>query len=125
MRTTFLLLLVVGVSLGDDEYHPRRLSMPIEPSVAPRRPVVNVLEASRTFWRNGAAHFIQSKLDREPNTNRAKNIIFFIGDGMSIPTVAAARMYLNKEENDLSFDRFPHYGLAKTYCVNAQVGHSP
>lgn len=95
--------------------------MPVEPSVAPRRPVVNVMEASRTFWRNGAARFIQSKLDREPNTNRAKNIIFFIGDGMSIPTVAAARMYLNKEENDLSFDRFPHYGLAKTYCVNAQV----
>lgn len=121
MKAAYLLVLLVGVSVRGDEYHPRKI---ISPQVAPTNPVRNVMESSRTFWRNGAARVIQSKLDTEPNTNNAKNIIFFIGDGMSIPTVAAARMYLGKEENDLSFDTFPHYGLAKTYCVDMQTADS-
>lgn len=42
----------------------------------------------------------------------AKNVIMFLGDGMSIPTLAAARMYLGSENHKLSFDEFPYTGLS-------------
>jgi alkaline phosphatase len=60
----------------------------------------------------------------------AKNIILFIGDGMSLTTVTASRILegqqrgLLGEENNLSFDNFPFSGLSKTYAVDAQVADS-
>lgn len=55
----------------------------------------------------------------------AKNVIVFIGDGMSLPTLTASRIYkaqyearqsgasVNGEETYLSFEKFPHIGLSK------------
>lgn len=37
----------------------------------------------------------------------------FLGDGMSLQTVAATRMYMGGEELSLSFEKFPHFGLSK------------
>lgn len=60
----------------------------------------------------------------------AKNVILFVGDGMGTSTVTAARILdgQNKgmmgEENQLSFDKFPFSGLAKTYNVDAQTPDS-
>lgn len=60
----------------------------------------------------------------------AKNVILFIGDGMGISTVTAARILegqlngLAGEEYQLSFDKFPFSGLAKTYNVDAQTPDS-
>lgn len=60
----------------------------------------------------------------------AKNVILFIGDGMGVSTITAARilegqlMGLEGEEHNLSFDLFPYTGLAKTYNVNAQTPDS-
>jgi alkaline phosphatase len=60
----------------------------------------------------------------------AKNIILFVGDGMSLTTVTASRIFegqregLLGEENNLSFDKFPFSGLAKTYAVDSQVADS-
>ena len=34
-----------------------------------------------------------SKLAEQPNTGRAKNVILFVLDGFSIPTLTAARIY--------------------------------
>lgn len=42
----------------------------------------------------------------------AKNIIFFIGDGMDLATLAATRAYIGGEEKVLSFEKFPHYGIS-------------
>ncbi|WP_375289930.1 alkaline phosphatase [Qipengyuania sp.] len=61
---------------------------------------------------------------------RAKNVILFIGDGMGISTITAARIYEGQkrgetgEENLLSFERFPQTALVKTYNTNAQVPDS-
>ncbi|WP_370980320.1 alkaline phosphatase [Agaribacterium sp. ZY112] len=61
---------------------------------------------------------------------KAKNIILFVGDGMGVSTVTAARILdgQNKgmmgEENILSFGKFPFSGLAKTYNVDAQTPDS-
>ena len=63
-------------------------------------------------------------------TRLAKNIILFIGDGMDVATVTAARILegqnkgLSGEENFLSFGQFPFLGLVKTYNVDAQTPDS-
>ena len=60
----------------------------------------------------------------------AKNVIFFLGDGMGISTVTAARIFAGQaagatgEEYDLAFDQFPHLALIKTYNTDAQVPDS-
>ena len=60
----------------------------------------------------------------------AKNVILFVGDGMGVSTVTAARILdgqmkgLEGEENQLSFDAFPFSGLSKTYNVDAQTPDS-
>ena len=65
-----------------------------------------------------------------PDQPRAKNVILFIGDGMGISTITAARIYEAQkrgetgEENSLSFEKFPNVALVKTYNTNAQVPDS-
>lgn len=62
--------------------------------------------------------------------SKAKNIILFVGDGMGVSTVTAARILegqlkgMQGEENNLSFDLFPYTGLSKTYNVDAQTPDS-
>lgn len=64
------------------------------------------------------------------NIAPAKNVILFIGDGMGVSTVTAARIYDGQsrgetgEENLLSFERFPALALVKTYNSNQQVPDS-
>ncbi len=61
---------------------------------------------------------------------RAKNVILFIGDGMGISTITAARIYAGQklgqtgEEYVLPFERFGNVALVKTYNTNAQVPDS-
>lgn len=61
---------------------------------------------------------------------RARNVIIFVGDGMGVSTVTAARILEGQlrgergEENSLSFEQFPHLALSKTYTVNQQVSDS-
>ena len=60
----------------------------------------------------------------------ARNVVLFVGDGMGVSTVTAARILDGQnrgrpgEENYLSFERFPHLALVKTYNVDAQVPDS-
>ncbi|KAJ8923112.1 hypothetical protein NQ315_001665 [Exocentrus adspersus] len=81
-------------------------------------------EHDQKFWKNNAAKAVRERLERKMNHNRAKNVILFLGDGMSIPTVAAARVYLGGEEEQLTFEKFPYSGLSKTYCVDHQTADS-
>ena len=56
---------------------------------------------------------------RPVNQNVAKNVILFIGDGMGISTVTAARILrgqlnnMTGEETVLEFEKFPHVALSK------------
>jgi alkaline phosphatase len=60
----------------------------------------------------------------------ARNVILFIGDGMGVSTVTAARIFAGQaaglagEEHSLAFETFPHLGLVKTYNTNQQVPDS-
>lgn len=60
----------------------------------------------------------------------ARNVILFVGDGMGVATVTAARILEGQrrgetgEENLLAFETFPFVALSKTYNVDAQVSDS-
>jgi alkaline phosphatase len=62
---------------------------------------------------------IRDQLLKQPTFGQAKNVIFFLGDGMSLSTIVASRAYLGQmngfsgEEFKLPFEEFPHVGLAK------------
>lgn len=64
------------------------------------------------------------------NGGRPRNVIVFLGDGMGVSTVTAARIYAGQklglagEEHSLSFEAFPHVALVKTYNTDMQVPDS-
>ena len=81
-------------------------------------------------WFKDGLQLVKDNLARKPITHTAKNTILFLGDGMSITTVTAARilegqqMNLSGEEHVLSWEHFPWTALSKTYNVNQQVPDS-
>ncbi len=85
-------------------------------------------DADRYFLDGQAT--LQSRKAVKPNTHKAKNVILFVGDGMDLTTVTAARIFDGQsrgeqgEENFLSFERFPWVALSKTYNTNAQTPDS-
>lgn len=58
-----------------------------------------------------------------PNQYLAKNVILFLGDGMSVPTVTAGRIYDGQlkgevgERNRLEFEKFDYVGLSKVISM--------
>ena len=71
-----------------------------------------------------------SRAADDGDSGRAQNVILFIGDGMGISTVTAARIFdgqargLDGEAHSLSFEKFPQLALVKTYNSNQQVADS-
>ena len=75
----------------------------------------------------------RAELDRrmavDVRPQQARNVILFIADGMSIPTISAARIYGGEQAGDgethtLSFEAFPSTALVRTYNTDAQVADS-
>jgi len=56
--------------------------------------------------------------------DRARNVIFFLGDGMGINTLTAARIYAVGESGELTIDTLPESAFVKTYSNDAQVTDS-
>ncbi|MEL7536362.1 MAG: alkaline phosphatase [Pseudomonadota bacterium] len=110
MRVRASVLAIVGVLFG---------GCAATPTPAIEEPPPLVVDAS-----------IQHRLDVQVNTKTARNVILFIGDGMGVATVTAARIYAGQErgesgeENALSFEKMPHLALLKTYTTNSQVSDS-
>ena len=50
-----------------------------------------------------------------------KNVIFFLGDGMGMTTLTAARIYAVGEDGELTIDTLPETAFVKTYSNDAQV----
>ena len=86
-------------------------------------------EDANTWYQDGQAALATSK-QMVPNKNPAKNIILFIGDGMGVSTVTAARIFegqqkgLDGERNLLSFEKLPYVAMSKTYSANQQTADS-
>lgn len=87
----------------------------------------NEAEKDAHYWVQEAQEAIEQL--ETPHCRRhtsafAKNVVMFLGDGMSVPTLAAARTLLgqrqgkNGEETKLSFEKFPTVGLVKVSCTD-------
>lgn len=95
-----------------------------EPNLADR----NALDDDPWFVEGRAA---VAKRRAMPETEQlAHNVIVFLGDGMGVSTVTAARILEGQqrgvpgEEGALSFESFPVVGLVKVYNTNQQVPDS-
>lgn len=94
---------------------------------------LNLVDQKNSWYEAAAKQIQQQRSIANSIQNQeaaAKNIILFIGDGMNLTTITASRILEGQqrgmlgEENNLSFDRFPFSGLAKTYAVDSQVADS-
>lgn len=83
-------------------------------------------ELSKEYHFKNGIEFVNQQIQKKKNLkfNVAKNAVLFLGDGMSMPCLAATRIYVGGEEKQLSFEKFPFVGMSKTYCVNKQVADS-
>ncbi len=92
-------------------------------------PVVQGPEAVQD-WFDAGKNFIAASKRIEPIKTRAKNVIFFVGDGMGMSSVTGARILEGQlngkpgEENRLSFETMPFVGLSKTYSWDQQTSDS-
>ncbi|XP_050415131.1 alkaline phosphatase [Patella vulgata] len=81
-------------------------------------------------WNDQAQKELTDALNLKPNIMIAKNVILFLGDGMGVSTVSAARLYKAQKYNitegmsTLAFEHFPHVALSKTYNLDAQTPDS-
>ena len=115
------LLTIVGCDRATNEVSP------------PKSPDLQLTDKTNPWFQSSITELEKKRLAAEKIQNQlgaAKNIILFVGDGMSLTTVTASRIFegqrngLLGEENNLSFDEFPFSGFAKTYAVDSQVADS-
>jgi alkaline phosphatase len=92
-------------------------------------PVVQGPEAVADWDSAGKAFIAQGKAQKN-NMKAARNVVLFIGDGMGVSTLTAARILEGQlkgktgEENRLSFENFPYSALSKTYSWDQQTSDS-
>lgn len=98
-------------------------------------PVLTTSATQDPYWAAGRAT-LETRLHIVNRPVHAKNVILFIGDGMGISTITAARIFDAQqrakaagttalgEENSLSFEKMPYTALVKTYNTDAQVADS-
>lgn len=72
-----------------------------------------------TIAANGQAGFEASPRDTQQGGRKARNVIFFVGDGMSVSTVTAARVFSVGVGGQLVVDQFPHTALSRTYSEDS------
>ncbi len=86
------------------------------------------VQADDSYYRSASASVDARASGRVPGG--ARNIILFVGDGMGISTVTAARIHAGQvrgvdgESHRLAMDTLPFAALAKTYSHDAQVADS-
>jgi alkaline phosphatase len=62
--------------------------------------------------------------ENNPPAPAPKNVIFFLGDGMGMTTMTAARIYAVGEDGELTMDTLPETAFVKTFSNDAQVTDS-
>ena len=81
-------------------------------------------------WYRAGEQFVRDSEQLHPNMRKARNVILFVGDGMGISTITAARILEGQrngrpgEENRLAFETLPYVALSKTYSWDQQTSDS-
>lgn len=124
MHLLFLCCLIVLPALnGCASAPPAAVAEHDAPAAAIRRPDG---ETAAWWFQDGAAQAAA----RDAASGKAKNVIVFLGDGMSLTTVAAARILEGQrngsagEEHRLAWEHFPATAFSKTYNTDAQTPDS-
>lgn len=91
-------------------------------------------QESPSYWQQlgqaGVAKAQAARKQRALVPTKARNLILFVGDGMGVSTVVAARIFDGQrrhqtgEENLLAFERFPYTAVAKVYNTDQQTPDS-
>jgi len=133
----FIFLQNFLLTLAHDESHrhPRSVKQSYD-----KRQIID--SENEDFWHTSGREEIEAALNIVQNRKLAKNIILFIGDGMSLSTVTAARIYKGQQQEKenqnqnggmaefdgnsakLSWESFPHVGLSMTYNSDYMVSDS-
>jgi alkaline phosphatase len=85
-------------------------------------------QASDAYYTKAAAA-VDARIE-ERGIKPARNVILFIGDGMGISTITAARIYAGQsagedgESHVLSMETLPYSALSKTYSHDFQISDS-
>ena len=114
IRTLAVSTLVIGLAACASTYRSVDVAAPVQ--------------ASDSYYVRGAAAVRARAAERAPK--KAKNVILFVGDGMGISTITAARIYagqrqgLDGESYQLAMEKLPWSALSKTYTHDAQVADS-
>ncbi|XP_014663549.1 PREDICTED: alkaline phosphatase-like [Priapulus caudatus] len=93
-------------------------------------PPYTKMNYDRAAWNRYGQEYLDKMIEFEPNTNVAKNMILFIGDGMGLPSVTAGRIYKGQrkgkagEDEKLDWENFPFTALSKTYNWDRQIADS-
>ena len=80
--------------------------------------------AIATITANGQAGSETSAANTQQSGRKARNVIFFVGDGMGVSTVTAARVYSVGVGGQLVVDQFPHTALSRTYSEDSITADS-
>ena len=78
---------------------------------------VGAQESEETWYASGQAAVARNMDLRAASSGTARNVILFVGDGMGVSTVTAARIMEGQllggtgEEHMLSFEQFPNLAL--------------
>ena len=132
MRASYLLLAIAcgpGVShIANADGLPQQVSPTSADAIRVHVPKIKRPAGETAAWwfRDGAAQAAA----RGAMTGRARNVILFVGDGMSLATVAAARILEGQqkggpgEEHRLAWEGFPATALSKTYNTDSQTPDS-
>ena len=84
-------------------------------------------ENAAWWFAAGAATAAERSSASDP---KAKNVIVFLGDGMSVPTIAAAHILAGQRQGKdgesyrLSFENLPYTALSRTYETDSQTPDS-
>jgi alkaline phosphatase len=88
------------------------------------------IKQASSEWFTSAQAELAKRLNQQPNTRRAKNVILFTADGNGVGTNYALRLFAGQQagklgdEHVLPYEQFPYLALAKTYNTNAQTPDS-
>lgn len=126
MPVTLILWLLFCLNVSDSQLHPRELpKLPTLVNKGAAEPNHIDLEQVRV-----ELEIRKKSVSDLPNVGVAKNIILFIGDGMDLNTVAAARAFKDQKQGgdgagaEMSWEWFHNTGLSKTYCADYLVPDS-
>ncbi|HBJ94321.1 MAG TPA: alkaline phosphatase, partial [Hyphomonadaceae bacterium] len=92
------------------------------------RTIVTPVQAEDSYYTTAQAR-VGARAEAR-GAGQARNVIIFVGDGMGISTITAARIYagqsqgLDGESYQLTMETFPNVALSKTYSDNFQTADS-